>query len=112
MATTGERIKAARLAAKMTQEELANKIGVKYAAIHKYEKGLVVNLKRDTIEKLSDALNVKPSYLMCIDDEEKTATPQVDETKNKIMELYNLLSEEDRAVVENYIDFLIQQKKK
>lgn len=64
MKTTGERIKEARLAAGMTQTELADKIGVKFSAIHKYESGMVKNLKQDTIAKLSEALGVKPSYLM------------------------------------------------
>lgn len=62
--TTGEKIKAARLRAGLTQKELAEKVGVKFSAIHKYEAGLVVNLKQETIAKLSDALGVKPSYLM------------------------------------------------
>ena len=64
MKTTGERIKEARLAAGMTQTELADKIGVKFSAIHKYESGMVKNMKQDTIAKLSEALGVKPSYLM------------------------------------------------
>ena len=34
--TTGDRIKQARLQAGMTQSELAEKIGVKFSAIHKY----------------------------------------------------------------------------
>lgn len=68
MATTGERIKEARKARGMTQTELAEKIGVKFSAIHKYENGLVVNLKRDTIAALADALDVSPSWLMCMDD--------------------------------------------
>lgn len=70
MATTGERIRAARIRAGMTQAELAAKVGVKYSAIHKYESGLVVNLKRETIFALAKALNVRPSYLMCVDQEE------------------------------------------
>lgn len=68
MDNTGTRIKQARIAAGMTQAELAEKVGVKYSAIHKYEAGLVVNLKRETISKLALALNVKPAYLLCIDD--------------------------------------------
>ncbi len=68
MATTGERIKYARKACGMTQAELAEKIGVKFSAIHKYENGLVVNLKRDTIAALAKALDVSPTWLMCMDD--------------------------------------------
>ena len=69
--TTGERIKQARKSAGLTQTELADKIGVKYSAIHKYESGIVVNLKRETIDAIAKALNVKPSWLLCIDEEKK-----------------------------------------
>ena len=62
--TIGENIKQLRLARGMTQEELANRLGVKKSAISKYEKGHVVNLKRSTIEKLAIALNVKPTTIM------------------------------------------------
>lgn len=69
MATTGERIRDARKARGMTQKELAEKVGVKFSAIHKYETGLVVNLKRETISALAKALDVAPSWLMCIDED-------------------------------------------
>ena len=54
--TIGERIKTARVNRDMTQEELGKKIGVQRAAINKYETGVVVNLKRSTIEALAQAL--------------------------------------------------------
>ncbi len=62
--TIGERIKQLRTAKNMTQEELGEKVGVKKAAIYKYETGLVVNLKRDVVENLAKALDTSPSYLM------------------------------------------------
>lgn len=62
--TTGEKIKSLRLAKGMTQGELAEKLGVKVPAIYKYEQGIVINLKRSTIEKLALALEVDPSYLI------------------------------------------------
>ena len=77
MATTGERIREARIKAGLTQSELASMIGVKFSAIHKYETGLIVNLKRDTIAKLAKALNVRPSYLLCVDEE--STDPELDE---------------------------------
>lgn len=66
--TTGERIKELRLQNGMTMEELAKKLGLQKAAIYKYENGLVVNLKRSVIEKLSQIFNVSPSYIMCLED--------------------------------------------
>ena len=47
--TTGERIRALRQAAKLSQEELGARIGVQKAAIHKYETGLLLNLKKSTL---------------------------------------------------------------
>ena len=62
--TMGDRIKNLRLQRGLTQEELGAIVGVKKSAIYKYESGLVVNLKRDTIEKLARALGVRPTTLM------------------------------------------------
>lgn len=67
--TTGEKIKKARLEKGMTQEELGKKIGVKKAAINKYETGIVVNLKRSTIANLAEALDVDPVWLLGMEDQ-------------------------------------------
>lgn len=71
--TTGERIRQLRIEHQMTQEELGAKVGVQKAAIYKYENGLVVNLKRSTLEKLAIVLETTPTYLMGLEDDEPTA---------------------------------------
>lgn len=63
----GKRIKELRLKKGVTQEELGKVIGVQKAAILKYESGLVENMKRSSIKKLAEYFNVKPSYLMGLD---------------------------------------------
>ena len=73
---TGSRIKEARLRAGLTQKELADKVGVKFSAIHKYESGMVVNLKRETVNALAQALDVKASWLLCLEEEEEKAPPR------------------------------------
>ena len=65
---TGERIKKLRKEHKLTQSELGEIVGVQKSAIAKYERGEIVNLKRDTIEKLSKYFDVKPSFLMGMED--------------------------------------------
>lgn len=62
--TMGERIRQLRLEKGLTQEELGEIVGVKKAAVQKWESGLTKNLKRSTIEKLSSFFGVSPSYLM------------------------------------------------
>lgn len=68
----GERIKQLRIANGLTQEELGRYIGVQKSAIRKYEKGAVKNIKRTSIEIMSNLFKVSPSYLMCIEDTSNT----------------------------------------
>ena len=56
----GAKIKSARLAKGMTQEELGGILGVQKSAIAKYESGRVVNIKRSTLKKISDVLGIPP----------------------------------------------------
>lgn len=65
---TSEKIKQLRISKGLSQEALGKMIGVQRAAINKYEKGTVVNIKRSTLQKLANALGVSPADLL--DDEE------------------------------------------
>lgn len=60
----GARIKAARVAKGMTQEELGDILGVQKSAIAKYENGRVVNIKRSQLKKISEVLNIPPMELI------------------------------------------------
>lgn len=65
MGTLSENIKAARVAAKMTQEELANRLGTTKSAVSRYEKG-----KREPalaqIAQIASVLNVKFEDLVSV----------------------------------------------
>ena len=65
---TGERIKKLRKEKGLTQEQLGNLLGVKKSAIAKYENNRVENLKKDTIQKLSEIFDVPASYFLGIDE--------------------------------------------
>ena len=68
MEKVGQRIKRLRKERKWTQEMLGAKLGVKKAAVQKYESGRVVNLKQETIKKLTDLFEVPPTtFLDCSD---------------------------------------------
>lgn len=67
---TGQRIKELRISHGMTQKELAERLNIKLQTIHKYESGIVVNLKRSTIAKLAEIFDVSPLYIMGIDEEQ------------------------------------------
>lgn len=62
--TKGEKIKAAREAAGLTQEELGRLCGTTKQTIYKYEIGKVTNIPLERIEAIAKAVNVTPAYLM------------------------------------------------
>lgn len=108
MSTTGERIKAARISAGMTQTELANKIGVKYSAVHKYESGIVVNLKREVIDNLAKALNVKPSYLLCVEEKSPAISDEgMSEDKKYLIDWIRSAPENEVAKLRLIVDQVI-----
>lgn len=79
----GDRIRELRLANGMTQEELGAKVGVKGAAIHKYEMGYVENMPRSTIARLAEIFGVRPSYVLCMDEETSEIDEYLEELKNR-----------------------------
>lgn len=60
--TTGERIKAARKKAGMTQAELALKLDIPFQSISQWERD-IRKPKKETISKIADALNIHPVEL-------------------------------------------------
>ena len=59
-----DNLKAARLAARMTLDEVAQKVGVSRQTIQRYESGVIQNIPSDNIEKIACALGVSPGQLM------------------------------------------------
>lgn len=114
--TTGQRIKQLRIEKGMTQEMLGEKVGVKKAAIYKYENGLVVNLKRDVIEKLANVLGVSPSFLMGLDDETlANASSQKDTLDEMLIAGLNggkEYTKEELEEIRRFAEFVRSQRKK
>ena len=69
----GQKIKEARIAKGLTQEELGNMVGLQKSAIAKYENGRVVNIKRSTLQKLAKALDLRGADLVIENDPEEYA---------------------------------------
>ena len=97
--TTGQRIKALRLSKNLSQEELGSLIGVKKAAINKYENGIVVNLKRSTIARLADALETTPAYLMGFDEEKGPTSVSKSGSLSELSELIDQLTPEQQRLI-------------
>ena len=77
----GIKIKLARQAKGMTQEELGEILGVQKSAIAKYENGRVVNIKRSTLKKISDVLGIPPSELI-FDEKKETPDEEAEVSEN------------------------------
>lgn len=98
-----DRIKEKRLQKGLTQEELAEKLGLQKSAVAKYENGRVENIKRSTIAKMSEILECSPTYLMGL--EEKPSLLTADDAR--LIKKYHRLSDANKQVVLNLIDSLL-----
>lgn len=122
--TMGEYIRQLRIERGMSQEDLGKIVGVNRAAVQKWEKGSVENIKRSTIKKLSQVFNVSPCDLMKWGDEENssrivqpvlTLNEQIEQAYGKdVLDLINKikkLDSVDRAMIQSGIDALLNQDK-
>ena len=103
----GQKIKHARIAKGLTQEELGNLIGLQKSAIAKYENGRVVNIKRSTLQKLAQALDLKGSDLIIESDPEEAAELHtrvlLDDDLMESLGMYYTLSEDEKKMIRNLI---------
>lgn len=62
--TKGDKIRIAREAKGLTQEELGTVCGVSKQTIYKYEQGIITNIPSDKVELICNELDISPVYLM------------------------------------------------
>lgn len=112
---TGAKIKQLRESLDMTQEDLGKLLGVKKAAINKYETGTVVNLKRSTIENLCNIFNVTPQYLLSDSDLSQPSSSaselELTEQEERLLGICRSLNEEGRDRLVEYGDDLVASGK-
>ncbi len=89
----GSLIKQARLAKSLTQEELAEKVGVQKSAVAKWENGRVSEIKRSNLKKLSEALELNPNQLLDKTNE-KPINDGLSEAKRKLIDKIKKLPED------------------
>ena len=98
--TIGERIKQKRLEANLSQDELAKKVGYKSrSSIQKIESAR--NLPITKVEKMADALDCDPGYLMGWTED---STPIRDQN-NDFIALYGFDEEQRKELMEFYDAF-------
>lgn len=106
---TGARIRSRRKELGLTQEELAERVGLKKAAISKIEKGIVVNLKRDVIASLSAALSCSPSYLMGWDTDDPPAEQTPDPRTYELLQQFARLTDQQKDFILSAIRGLLSE---
>ena len=103
----GQKIKQARIAKGLTQEELGNMVGLQKSAIAKYENGRVVNIKRSTLQKLATALGLRGSDLIIEANPkevaELSAKVLLDSELMDAIETYYTLTEEKQKMIRDLI---------
>lgn len=114
----GSKIKTARIAKGMTQEELGKILGVQKSAIAKYENGRIVNIKRSTLKKISDVLEIRPSELIFEKiEKDPVGTAELhieiltDEDFVEMFEDFKLLDARERKIVKDLARSLAQSKR-
>ena len=110
MEKMSERIKRLRTERGLTQEQLASYTGLTRSAIAKYERGLVENMTATNIQALADFFRVRPSYLMCLDDE-TSLNPHLLQI-GLDMKNYNPPTEEQKKQIEDFAKFVLKDNKK
>lgn len=106
----GAKIRAARTAKGMTQEELGEILGVQKSAIAKYENGRIVNIKRSTLKKISDVLDIRPSELIFeqkpVEQAELHVEMIMDEDFVDLFDDFKKLNKKERKVVADLVHSL------
>lgn len=90
------RIRKIRKLRNITQQELAESIGVSKSTISKYESGNITNIKIDTLNKIADVLGVSIAYLLDVD------LPAYYIENEEDIKIHRKIGKEVRGYIENY----------
>ena len=106
----GERLKNLRRQKNLSQQEIADKIGMHFTNISRYERGLA-SPSSETLKKLAELLSVSSGYLI-----EGTLEDGVQahfEDRELLLQFQQVqeLPEEDKATVKKLLDAFLFQKK-
>jgi len=110
MATLSERIREMRAKYGYSLADLADRLGVSQATVHRYEKGAIPNIKHKMIVRMAEIFDCMPSYLMGWEDIPKKRTLEIPPILNDVQvafcgEIGDGLKQED-------IDMLVMMVKR
>lgn len=109
--SVGATIKRLRIEKGLTQEELGDLLGVKKAAVQKYESGQVQNLKQSTIRKLCDIFDTIPANFI-FDDFDSFLEQQLKSEVGHIEVVQSLYGKEAVTMLEVFVGLNDESKAK
>lgn len=116
MKTIGQRIFQLRTEIKMTQEQLAKKVGVSRVAVTKWESDQTKNLKLDHLIKICSIFKISAEYLINGIDKPQIVTEPTNLATIKEIEAIDLaeqilkLDEDDKKITKNVVTHLESRK--
>jgi len=110
MSTVGERIKDLRGKLDLTQSDLAEKVGITYVQIGRYEKRGATP-SADVLAKIADALNTTSDYLMNGNTGEVASKNITDKELLTLFKAVEQLGPEDKNMIKTFIDALVTKRK-
>lgn len=105
--TKGERIKQRREELNMRPTELAKRAKISKQTLYKYERDIITNIPSDKLQRIADALDIEPSYLMGWKAEAHFATLQQSAEETRAKELYSLY-ENATPEVQSAVELLLR----
>ncbi len=101
--TKGERISELRNRRGLGLTELAERVGSTKQNIYKYETGTVTNIPSDMIERIAEALNTTPAYLMGWEPERRVTDA------DRLLSIFHALPEKEKAKLLGYAEGLAEK---
>lgn len=116
MNITAVRLRRTRRLKGISQQELADKVGVSKATICRYERGKVENIKKCVLAKIAAELGVSYQYLLDIDlpsyyieDDEDAKIERIIGNKiHEYLDNYEKMDEQGRKMIRENIDVLLK----
>ena len=104
-----ERIKELRTQKKMTQQELATKVGLTYIQIGRYETQKS-NPSSEVLQRLAQALDTTTDYLMNGSQDEAASAQLTDKELLRQFKEVEQLGNEDKHLVKTFLDAFITKR--
>lgn len=109
MNTIGNKIRIAREAKDITQEQLGKLCNTTKQTIFKYENGIITNIPMDRIQIIAKILEINPCYLMgwseVISPSDCDSSIKLTTEESLLVKKYRQLDERGKAAVQNVLNY-------